>query len=100
MATQCQKTQHSKNKINDQKPEKINQEEFARNLNLELNKKIHDGQTLQELYDGLISPIETNSGHVCTNEGMYQNSKKQSPMVWSWCKETQTAKENSREMVG
>ena len=38
---------------------KMNQEEFARDLNLELNKKIHDGQTLQELYDCLISPVET-----------------------------------------
>ena len=37
---------------------KINQEEFARDLNLELNKNTHDRQTLQELYDGFISSIE------------------------------------------
>ena len=38
---------------------KINWEEFARDLNLELNKNTHDGQTLQELYNGFISSIET-----------------------------------------
>ena len=38
---------------------KINQEEFARDLNLEINKNIHDGKSLQELYDGFISSSET-----------------------------------------
>ena len=38
---------------------KINWEEFARKLNLEINKNIHDGQSLQELYDGFISSIKT-----------------------------------------
>ena len=38
---------------------KINWEEFARDLNLEINKNIHDGQSLQELYDGFISSIKT-----------------------------------------
>ena len=37
---------------------KINQEEFARDLDLELNKNTHDRQSLQELYDGFISSIE------------------------------------------
>ena len=38
---------------------KINQEEFARDLNLPINKNMHDGQSLQELNDGFISSIET-----------------------------------------
>ena len=38
---------------------KINQEEFARDLDLELNKNTHDRQPLQELYDGFMSSIET-----------------------------------------
>ena len=38
---------------------KINCEEFAKDLNLSINKNIHDGQSLQELYDGFISSIET-----------------------------------------
>ena len=39
---------------------KINREEFARDLDVELNKNTHDRQPLQELYDGFISSIETN----------------------------------------
>ena len=96
---QCQKTQYSKNKNNDQKPEKINQEEFARDLELELIKNTHDGQTLQELYDGFISSIETTLDMHAPMRKCTKNSKKQSSMVWSWCKETQTAKENSREKL-
>ena len=38
---------------------KINWEEFARDLDLELNKNTHDRQPLQELYDGFIASIET-----------------------------------------
>ena len=38
---------------------KSNREEFARDLNLEINKNIHDRQSLQELYDGFISSIKT-----------------------------------------
>ena len=38
---------------------KINLEEFAGDLNLEINKNTHDGQSLQELYDSFISSIET-----------------------------------------
>ena len=38
---------------------KINQEEFARDLDLDLNKNTHDRQPLQGLYDGFISSIET-----------------------------------------
>ena len=38
---------------------KINWEEFARDLNIAINKNIHDGQSLQELYDGFISSIKT-----------------------------------------
>ena len=38
---------------------KINQEEFARDLEEELNINTHDGQPLQELYDGFVSSIET-----------------------------------------
>ena len=37
----------------------INQEEFVRDLNLAINKNINDGQSLQEPYDGFISPFET-----------------------------------------
>ena len=37
---------------------KINWEKFAKDLDLELNKNTHDGDTLQELYDGFISSIE------------------------------------------
>ena len=38
---------------------KINQKEFSRDLDQELFKNTYDGQTLQELYDGFISSIET-----------------------------------------
>ena len=38
---------------------KINQKEFARDLEEELNKNTHDRQPLQELYDGFVSSIET-----------------------------------------
>ena len=38
---------------------KINWEEFARDLDLELNKNTHHRQPLQELYDGFISSIKT-----------------------------------------
>ena len=38
---------------------RINQEEFARDLDEELNKNTHDRQPLQELYDGFVSSIET-----------------------------------------
>ena len=38
---------------------KINQEEFARDVDEELNKNTHDKQPLQELYDGFVSSIET-----------------------------------------
>ena len=37
----------------------INWEEFARDLDEELNKSTHEGQPLQELYDGFVSSIET-----------------------------------------
>ena len=37
----------------------INREEFARDLDEELNKSTHEGQPLQELYDGFVSSIET-----------------------------------------
>ena len=33
---------------------KINWEEFARDLNLAINKNMHDAQSLQKLYDGFI----------------------------------------------
>ena len=36
---------------------KINQDEFARDLALAINENIHDGQSLQELYDGFISVL-------------------------------------------
>ena len=38
---------------------KIKWEEFTRDLNLAINKNMHDGQSLQELYDGFISSIKT-----------------------------------------
>ena len=38
---------------------KINREEFARDLDVEINKNTHDRQPLQELYDGFTSFIET-----------------------------------------
>ena len=38
---------------------KINCDKFAKELDLAIKENIHDGQSLQELYDGFISSIET-----------------------------------------
>ena len=38
---------------------KINQDKFSRDLNLEINKNTHDGQSLQQLHDAFISSLKT-----------------------------------------
>ena len=38
---------------------KVTCDEFARDLDLAINKNTHDRQSLKELYDGFVSPIET-----------------------------------------
>ena len=78
---------------------KINWEEFARDLDLELTKNTHDGQTLQELYGGFISSIETMLDMHAPMRDCTKTVRSNLPWFDHDAKKTQIAKEISREML-
>ena len=79
---------------------KINQEEFARDPDLELNKNAHDRQPLQELYDGFISSIETTLDKHALMRECIKTVRSNQPWFDPRHKETQIAKKTGRETFG
>ena len=78
---------------------KINREEFARDLEEELNINTHNGQPLQELYDGCVSSIETTLDKHAPVREYIKTIRSNQPWFDEDAKKLKIAKKTGRETL-